>query len=212
MDGQPESRHDLSPVLLASIYEGKTFSADWTSGNFPLWATLLKPYCGTATRIIEVGCWEGLSALFFLNYLPRASLVCIDTFDTTVEPLLTIPSPKLAEFGIDWTKFDSNLERRFDANVAGFGERLEKIRASSNVALAELGIDGRKFDVAYIDGSHRSVDVYCDAVLMWPMMVQGGMIIFDDYQWGYMPGTREHPKLGIDCFLHAFEGQYRILH
>src|SRR5262249_43558528 len=94
--------------------------------------------------------------------------------------------------------------------LAAFTERFEKIKAPSASALANLGIAERKFDIAFIDGSHRSADVYSDAVLTWPMMVHGGLVIFDDYRWTYKPGTLEHPKIGIDSFLRSFEGQYRV--
>ena|SRR5215472_17578497 len=36
-------------------------------------------------RIVEIGSWEGRSALFFLKYLPYSSIVCIDTFQGTPE-------------------------------------------------------------------------------------------------------------------------------
>ena len=31
-------------------------------------------------RVIEIGSWEGRSALFFLNFFPRSRITCIDTF------------------------------------------------------------------------------------------------------------------------------------
>jgi predicted O-methyltransferase YrrM len=153
--------------------------------------------------VIEIGSWEGRSALFFLNYLPQSRLVCIDTFEGSEEHRA---HPET--FANDLPE----MERRFDANLAPFADRLEKIKATSAVALAELGIDGRRFDIAYIDGSHRSADVYSDGVLARSMLVPGGILIFDDYEWEYMPEPRSNPQLGIDSFLRAFESQYRIVH
>ena len=191
---------------IGSWYEGKSFSSDWTSGNFPIWMTLLRRYRDLAPRILEIGCWEGRSALFFLNYLPRSRLVCVDhfTFAGTAEVM--------TKFGVSEQDFDPDFEARFDANLAPFQPRIEKIRSPSLEALGELGVEGRRFDIAYIDGSHHTADVYRDAVLTWPMIVRGGLVIFDDYRWEYQPGTREHPKLGIDNFLRAFEGDYTIVH
>jgi hypothetical protein len=65
---------------------------------------------------------------------------------------------------------------------------------------------------AYIDGSHMAADVYADAVLAWSLVEPGGILIFDDYEWGEMDTERERPKLGIDAFLKAIEGKYRELH
>ena len=197
------ARPELSDEEVAGWFVGKTFGYDWTSGHFPTWAGLLARYRGGPARIIEVGSWEGRSALFFMNFLPHSRLVCIDTFEGSEEHRADPES---------FSKDLSEIERRFDANLATFGDRLEKRKAPSAIALAELGIDGRRFDIAYIDGSHRAADVYGDGVLTWSMLAPGGIMIFDDYEWEYMGRPRSEPKLGIDSFLRAVEGQYQLLH
>lgn len=194
---------EFSEAEAAGWFAGKTFGYDWTSHHFPTWADLLVRYQNLPARVIEVGSWEGRSALFFLNYLPQSQLVCIDTFEGSEEHWA---QPEA--FANDLLE----IERRFDANLAPFADRLEKRKAPSAVALTELGIDRRRFEIAYIDGSHRSTDVYGDGVLTWSMLVPGGIVIFDDYEWEYKPEPRSNPKLGIDSFLSAFEGQYRIVH
>jgi len=197
---------DVRWAEIESWYAGKLFSSDWTSGNFPIWVTLLRRYCDLAPRILEIGSWEGRSALFFLNFLPHSRLVCVDPF------VRAGSAASMAEFGVNSEDFDPNYEARFDANLAAFQERIEKMRTTSLEALGELGVEGRRFDIAYIDGSHDTADVYRDAVLTWPMIVRGGLVIFDDYRWEYQRGTLEHPKLGIDKFLRAFEGDYSVVH
>jgi predicted O-methyltransferase YrrM len=194
---------EFAPSDAAPWYAGKTFGYDWTSCHFRNWARLLRRYRDVPARVVEVGSWEGRSALFFLNYLPHCRLVCIDTFEGSEEHRA---HPEA--FANDLPE----IERRFIGNLAAFTDRLEKIKAPSAAALAELGIDGRRFDIAYMDGSHRAADVYSDGVLAWPMLVPGGVMIFDDYEWAYMPEPRSNPKLGIDAFLKAFEGRYRIVH
>jgi Methyltransferase domain len=194
---------EFSQTQAAGWFAGKTFGYDWTSSHFPIWAGLLARYRDLPARVIEVGSWEGRSALFFMNFLPRSTLVCIDTFEGSEEHRA---HPEA--FANDLPE----IERRFDANLAPFAHRLEKRKAPSAVALAEFGIDGRRFDIAYIDGSHASADVYGDGVLTWSMLVPGGIMMFDDYEWEYLPEPRSNPKLGIDSFLSAFEGQYRIIY
>ncbi len=159
--------------------------------------------CQGLNASLEVGSWEGRSALFFLNYLPQSQLVCIDTFEGSEEH-----QAHPEAFAEDLPE----IERRFDANLAPFAGRIDKRKAPSAMALAELGIAGRRFDIAYIDGSHRSADVYSDGVLAWSMLVSGGIMIFDDYEWEYMPDPKSNSRLGIDSFLRAFEGLYRIVH
>jgi predicted O-methyltransferase YrrM len=192
----------VSAGVISAWYDGKAFTSDWTSWNFPNWASLLGPYRRQEARVLEIGSWEGRSALFFLNYLPHCRLWCVDTFaggeEHHADPKLALLVP--------------GIEQRFDANIAEFGERVVKINLPSSVALPQLGISRSKFDIAYIDGSHRSADVYSDGVLTWPMIVPGGIVIFDDYRWHDMADSLGNPKLGIDAFLRAFKGQYRIIH
>jgi predicted O-methyltransferase YrrM len=151
---------------------------------------------------MEIGSWEGRSALFFLNYLPHSRVVCIDTFEGGQEHQIRAKEED----------FLPHIEKRFDANTAAFASRIEKIKARSSDALAELGLANRRFDVAYIDGSHRAVDVYSDAALTWPLMAPGALVIFDDYQWDMMPEPLDNPRQGVDAFLATFKGQYRIVH
>jgi len=195
-------RPTFSAEAAARWFDGKTFATDWTSWHFPNWAEWLAPYRHRAVRVLEIGSWEGRSALFFLNHLPRARLVCLDTFEGGQEH-------QAAE---DAETFLPQVEKRFDANTAEFKRRVEKIRARSADGLVRLGLANRRFDIAYIDGSHRAGDVYSDGALTWPLMDRGGLVIFDDYQWKMMPDKFDNPKPGIDAFLKAYDGRYRIVH
>jgi predicted O-methyltransferase YrrM len=187
---------------VARWYAGKSFSADWTTWHFATWAELLRPLQNSPVRVLEIGSWEGRSALFFLNYFFRSHVVCVDTFGGNIEHMR---NPHFAALV-------SDTERRFDANVAAFGARVEKIKGPSAEVLPQLGIAARRFDVVYVDGSHRAADVYSDGVLAWPMVARNGIVIFDDYEFDEIEDESERPKPGIDAFLAAFEGQYRLIH
>lgn len=183
-------------------YEGKTFKTDWTSWHFPNWVKWLAPYRKRELSVLEIGSWEGRSALFFLNYLPNCKLTCIDTFEGGQEH-------KAAD---DAATELPKIEKHFDANTAAFTSRIEKIKAPSSQALAGLGVAGRRFDIAYIDGGHRSYEVFLDGMLTWPLIRKGGLVIFDDYQWDMMPEALDNPKPGIDAFLRVVKGEYRNVH
>ena len=195
----------LTEAEAASWYVGKSFNYDWTSWHFPNWIALLEPYRKRAIRVLEIGSWEGRSALFFLNYLPRARLTCVDTFEGGQEHRYAA-----RRSAADARELRA-VERRFDANTVRFVRRIEKIKAHSADALAALGLRKTRYDIAYVDGSHRAADVYSDAVLTWPLMARGGIVIFDDYQWDEMPNRLDNPKSGIDAFLKAAKGQYRLV-
>ncbi|MDQ8731497.1 class I SAM-dependent methyltransferase [Bradyrhizobium sp. LHD-71] len=192
----------LSRAEILQWEDGKTFSTDWAGHHFFNWAELLYPFRQKPVRLLEIGSWEGRSALFFLNYLPLSRIVCIDPFTGSAEHH---QDPYFADLA-------RNSERRFDTNLAAFEGRLEKIKGSSAETLPRFGIAGRRFDLAYIDGSHMAADVYRDAVLTWSLMAPGGIVLFDDYEWNLMENELERPKLGIDEFMAAHEGQYRLLH
>jgi len=193
--------NDLAPISveeIASWYQGCALSEDWTSHHFPLWLQVLRPLRALPVNVLEIGSWEGRSALFFLNYLRNCRITCVDTFAGGDEHR---DNPT-------WSALLPTIEQRFDANLERFKSRVEKIKATSVAALAGLGIAKRRFDLVYIDGSHRASDVYADAVLSWSLLNKAGFVIFDDYV--YALGTDEHdrPKLGIDSFLYHFLTQY----
>jgi len=183
-------------------YAGKSFSSDWTSWHFQTWMNILEPQRELPLRVLEIGSWEGRSALFFLNYLPRSQMTCVDTFGGNLEhhrdPWFAALVPE--------------AEQKFDANTAAFVARIEKRKGSSTDVLPQLGIASRRFEVAYIDGSHLAKDVFSDAALTWPLMAPTGILIFDDYEFDLNKTELERPKLGIDAFLTAIEGQYRLIH
>jgi predicted O-methyltransferase YrrM len=190
----------------ARWYDGKSFCTDWTSWHFPNWMKLLAPFRDRPARMLEIGSWEGRSALFFLNYLPQVQLTCVDTFAGGQEhQAAAAASPEDAETL-------RLVEPHFDANTRAFSGRIEKIKAPSVDALIQLGVAERRFDIAYIDGGHRAREVYADSALTWPLMAKGGLVIFDDYQWQEMPDPMDNPKPGIDAFLNSIDGQYRMVH
>jgi hypothetical protein len=50
-----------------------------------------------------------------------------------------------------------------------------------------------------------------DAELSFPLLKSGGLVAFDDYQWGAHLPAFKSPKLGIDLFLDRHAGEYEIL-
>jgi predicted O-methyltransferase YrrM len=192
----------LTKAEILKWEEGKTFSTDWAGHHFFMWAELLQDLRPRPLRVLEIGSWEGRSALYFLNFLPKSRIVCIDPFSGSAEHH---QDPYFAELAL-------KSESQFDANLAAFGDRIEKIKGTSTDVLPELGVAGRRFDLAYVDGSHMAADVYRDAVLVWSLMEPEGIVIFDDYGWDLMEDERERPKLGVDAFLKTIEGRCRELH
>jgi predicted O-methyltransferase YrrM len=177
-------------------YVGKTFTADWTSGNFEIWTRFIRP--NEVKTVLEVGSWEGRSAIFFLEFCPSCSITCIDTFTGS-------PEHAGAE-GL------AAIERRFDANVAAYGARVEKIKSRSLPALDRLAEAGRLYDIVYIDGSHQRDDVLLDSVLAWRVLKPDGWLIWDDYRWGRHLPEPGRPETAIHAFLELNAGELEVLH
>lgn len=173
------------------------FSQDWFTYSIPQWEAVLAGAKGRPNfHAIEVGSYEGRSARWLLENVltgEGATLDCIDPFLGTVTPMPGAP--------------DDMLER-FLANIAPWRERVTVHRGESWKMLR--GLEG-PYHFAYIDGSHWAADALSDAVLIWPLLAEGAILIFDDYTWDARPLPHERPRLGIDSFLACHEGRIELL-
>jgi predicted O-methyltransferase YrrM len=157
--------------------------------NEARWAPILAPYRDKELSILEIGSARGASALTFLELLPYSRIVCIDTFG--------------------WF---ARQEEHFDAAMAPFASRVEKIKSRSFAALDALAQDGRTFDLVYVDGSHARDDALMDSLLAWRLLKDRGLMIWDDYVWelGRLPSA-ERPKQGIDLFLDLYAADLSVI-
>lgn len=199
--GQEEHAAPVAGGDYRAWFHGKSLSTDWTSRFFDTWASRLAQRRDEPLEVLEIGSWEGRSAIFFLRYLKNCRLTCIDTFRGSREHL---ENPR-------WAEALPHIEARFDSNTAEFGARVSKIKDCSTTALARLIAEQRRFDLVYLDGSHHSADVLSDAVLSWALLRDRGLIIFDDYEWTYYPDALAMPKPAVDAFLAVQRGRYREL-
>jgi predicted O-methyltransferase YrrM len=181
-------------------FQGKEFSSDWTSGHFPNWSTIFAPLKNQSIKVLEIGSYEGFSALFFLNYFSRSTIVCVDAWN------LRTPEPAIVKLGPSVAADYPLAEGRFDRNLNVFSDRLIKLNAFSADALGELGVKGERFDMVYVDGSHRRLDAYRDCTLSWPLLNPGGVMLMDDYEFGSRLPDELKPKQGIDAFLSNVAG------
>ncbi|RTL77241.1 MAG: class I SAM-dependent methyltransferase [Bradyrhizobiaceae bacterium] len=190
------------PLFYEEWFTDKTFTSDWTSHNFPVWISALVGFRDKSARILEIGSYEGRSAVFFLNYLPRSTIVCVDVFS-------------VYEFAKAWPDIVAQLpriERRFDRNVREFGSRVKKIKANSTDLLKQLRFRFRSFDIIYIDGDHRAKAAHDDCMLSWPLLSEGGVMIIDDYEFDAEELLVDRPKLGVDTFLMRIAGTFDEIH
>lgn len=186
------------------------FTTDWfETAARPIWDLLIPAL--PATRVLEVGSYEGASACYLIEHLGAKAPLEMHR----VDPWEGSASPDSG--GVEMQE----VEARFRRNTALLLERsphpitLEVHKDFSDAVLAQLLIQkGRGyFDLVYIDGSHQAPDVLADAVLGFKLLRSKGIMVFDDYLWR---GPAENdsnpalcPKLAIDAFINC---NYSKLH
>jgi predicted O-methyltransferase YrrM len=182
------------------VVDRGSFSEDWFTVHIPAWEPVLQELQGRSAEILELGSFEGLSACYLLWRLNDARITCVDTF---------VGLPEYRAYGIAAAR----MEDAFDRNVALVdASRVRKLVGHTRRVLPEL-VDGeRRFDLVYVDASHRALDVLVDVALVWQLLAPGGVTIFDDY--GPIPpgeDALDHPTPAIDAFLSVVSGRYEVL-
>jgi len=162
------------------------FTEDWFSHNIPNFEKCISALGESRNRFLEIGSYEGRSTCWLLEKLPSdGKIVCID------------PYPNMSE-----------VENCFWNNVREvMGKRqLIQCKTMSYLALSQLIQQKQEFDFIYIDGDHHPATTLADASMAWGLLRQGGVMLFDDYEYPHEP-----TKCGIDGFLMGFVGKYDLL-
>jgi predicted O-methyltransferase YrrM len=118
-----------------------------------------------ATRTIEIGLGYGVSALAVCDGLVRnghdgARHVVVDPFQAT--------------------RFEGRGHRLLEE--AGLAPLVELHPEESQLVLPRLVAEGRRFDLAFVDGNHRFDGVFLDLVYLGRLVRGGGIVFLDDYQ------------------------------
>ena len=116
-----------------------------------------------ATRTIEIGLGYGISALYACEGLLAnggGAHVAIDPHQAT-------------RFG------GCGLQLLEDAGVA---DLVEHHAEESQAALPRFLAEGRRFDLAFVDGNHRFDYVFVDLFFLGRLLGPGGIVVLDDYQ------------------------------
>jgi predicted O-methyltransferase YrrM len=171
------------------------FTRDMFTDRIDTWSKVLAPFVGKPDlHYLEVGVFEGRSVVWML------------------ENVLTHPSTRVTAIDI----FPEDLEQRFRANVqlTGRAESVTTLVGPSIDLLPPLPADS--VDIAYIDGSHTADDVLADAVLVWRLLREGGVLVFDDFLW-VGRGQKEllpvelRPSLAIAAFVTTYRNTIEVM-
>lgn len=151
---------------------------------------------------LELGCWKGESAEWFLEHVltgDGASIITVDTFLGSAEHALG---------GIDCGGNRVEAHER----LKRFGPLAEIVEARTEDALKRFAsLSGLRFDFVYIDAAHDAANVLRDSVLAFDLLKVGGVVIWDDYEWKVFEQEVDRPKPAIDAFLTCFGRQLEVV-
>ena len=136
-------------------------------------------------NVLEIGSYEGRSAIFFLKNFSNSNITCVDTWSGSDEH-------KKVSFKI--------IEKNFDLNTSFYQSNniLMKHKMTSNEFFKK---NHKFFDLIYVDGDHSADQVKIDLANSWNILRNGGFLVLDDYLWWYYKNLRNNPSTPINNFI-----------
>jgi predicted O-methyltransferase YrrM len=129
-----------------------------------------------ALRTLETGLGFGLSTLFICEGLlangPAGRHVAADPYQ-----LEGLPQQRTTYAGAGLQILEE----------AGVRDLVEFYAEESQIVLPRLLAEGRRFDLAFIDGNHRFEGVFLDLIYSGRLLTPGGIVFADDVQ---LPAVR----------------------
>ena len=183
------SSHNRESNAMPTDYE---FTTNWFKrGKRDRWrAYFAKLPEASPVRMLEIGSYEGRSAVFFAETLGERLRL------DTVDPL---GSPEVRD------RFMTNTRHWRAAGV------ITHYSVHSTRGLADLLVAGAQYDAINVDGSHEALNVLYDGVMSLRLVKVGGVVCFDDYRWN-SADTIEPPKNAIDLLCRAHAPFVTVLH
>ena len=172
-------------------FRSEDISKKWFTNNLYF---IKKNLANTKIKnLLEIGSYEGRSALFFLDLFKINKISCVDTWS-----------------GSDEHK-DINfhaIENNFDLNTKSFKEKktLLKFKMTSDEFFKQ---NKNKFDFIYVDGDHAKDQVYKDLINSWSILNSNGFLLIDDYMWWYFKDLKKNPASAVNSFINKYFDQVR---
>ena len=175
---------------------------DWFSAYAkPNFEEFLIPLAGQDNlRFLQLGVYTGDASVWLLDNVligTNTLLLDIDTWEGSDEEV-----HKSIAFSEVYELYKKRMEPY---------NNLRSVRNSTYNFLVSNKERSDLFDFIYIDADHTAASAFLDGELSWRLLKSGGIMAFDDYQWGQHLHAFKSPKLGIDLFLERHAGEYELL-
>ena len=186
----------LHPLSLSRVQAGARMTEfpDWFSAYAkPNFEKYLIPLASQDNlTFLQLGAYTGDASLWMLDNIDSLVLIDVDTWQGSDEEV---------HKSIDF--FD--VERAYDEKIKG---RTIKQKMTSFQYLLNAYFF---FDFVYVDADHTAASALLDAELSWRLLKSGGIMAFDDYEWGAHLPPSKSPKLGINLFIERHQGEFITL-
>ena len=183
-----------------TFLQGKKITHDFFSRNIFDWYKVLDKFKNEKLKYLEIGSFEGNSALFVIKYFKNFSLVCVDQWKQLDER-------DGSREGYEHLPIDT-IERNFDDNLKNYNSRFVKKKISSDLFFVK---NVELFDIIFIDGSHYAKDVWNDCLNSWSILKKNGILILDDYFWKGYEDLQDNPAFAINKFLKKIKNEYKVI-
>ena len=169
----------------------KIISTDYFSSQAFYFYNLLKKLPKNF-KYLEIGSYEGNSALYVSNNFPESHVTCVDFWEAVGEY-------EGNDFGV--------IEKNFDSNIRGLSN-VNKIKDTSDNFFTQ---NQTMFDFIYVDGNHKFDYVLRDCINAWKFLSKNGFLVCDDYIWDYYKELLENPCYAINEFIKKNNKEVKIL-
>ena len=172
--------------LKSNFYNHTIFSdSDWFSSSVPIFNKFMQNEKSVIKNILEVGSYEGRSAIFFLNYFNNSKITCVDTWLGSHEHVRKMEV----------------IEKNFDNNLKPYENKLIKHKTTSdNFFLTNKLL----FDLIYIDGLHTYDQVKSDLENAYKFLRPKGYLLIDDYLWKFYPINKKNVINSANEFMEKY--------
>ena len=172
----------------------KKTTTDYFSINAFYWNSILSKNLKDFSYL-EIGSWEGNSALYILKNFNPIDVVCVDIWDL---------------YDNEYKNKQSERFENFKSNLKEFEQKFSFHKDTSDNFFEN---NKKTFDLIYIDGSHETAQVYKDLSNSWNCLKDNGIIICDDYFYGslYDKQSEEMPAISINKFLNENKERIKII-
>jgi predicted O-methyltransferase YrrM len=189
------------PLSRSKVQDGAKMTEfpDWFSAYAkPNFEKYLIPLAGQQyLQCLQIGAYTGDASLWLLENVLTGEFSQLIDIDT-------------------WLGSDEEVHETIDFNEVYtlYKERMQpfsNVTSIINTSFNTLQFLKESFDFVYIDGDHTAAGVLLDAELSWYRLRAGGIMAFDDYEWGaHLPASKS-PKLGINLFIERHQGEFITL-